>query len=185
MTAHTGWHGRYFEDFVVGDVYQHPLGRTVTTTDNMWFTLLTQNTAPVHFDHEYAKKTEFGKPLMNSAFTLSLITGQTVSDVSQNVFANLSWDKILLPKPVFEGDTLHSRTTVLDRRESKSRPNVGIVSVATEGFNQRGEVVVSFERTVMVYRRGCGPRAETIEAPETPSSAAAPETNPISAPEES
>ncbi|GAA1549602.1 MaoC family dehydratase [Brevibacterium picturae] len=166
MTTHTGWHGRYFEDFVVGDVYEHPLGRTVTTTDNMWFTLLTQNTAPVHFDHEYAKKTEFGQPLVNSAFTLSLVTGQTVGDVSQNVFANLAWDKITLPKPVFEGDTLHSRTTVRDRRESSSRPSVGIVSVATEGLNQRGEIVVSFERTVMVYRRGFGPRAEA-SAPTT------------------
>lgn len=157
MTTHKGWQGRFFEDFVVGDVYEHPLGRTVTTTDNIWFTLLTQNTAPIHFDHEYAARTEFGKPLVNSAFTLSLVTGQTVTDVSQNVFANLAWDKIRLPKPVFEGDTLHSRTTVLGARESGSRPGLGIINVATEGVNQRGEVVVSFERTVLVYKQGHGP----------------------------
>ncbi len=158
MTTHHGWTGRFFEDFTPGDTYEHALGRTVTTTDNMWFTLLTQNTAPVHFDHEYAARTQFGKPLVNSAFTLSLVTGQTVADISQNVFANLAWDKIRLPAPVFEGDTLYSRTTVLGTRESLSRPEVGIVQVATEGYNQRDEVVVSFERTVMVYRRGHGPR---------------------------
>lgn len=158
MTVHTGWEGRYFEDFVVGDVYEHALGRTVTTTDNLWFTLLTQNTAPIHFDHEYAARTAFGKPLVNSAFTLSLVTGQTVADVSQNVFANLAWDKIKLPNPVFEGDTLHSRSTVLALRESNSRPDLGIVTVTTEGRNQRDEIVVSFERTVMVYKRGHGPR---------------------------
>lgn len=157
MTTHKGWQGRFFEDFVVGDVYEHPLGRTVTTTDNIWFTLLTQNTAPIHFDHEYAARTEFGKPLVNSALTLSLVTGQTVTDVSQNVFANLAWDNIRLPKPVFEGDTLHSRTTVLGARESGSRPGLGIINVATEGFNQRGEVVVTFERTVLVYKQGHGP----------------------------
>ena len=167
MTTHHGWTGRFFEDFTPGDTYEHALGRTVTTTDNMWFTLLTQNTAPVHFDHEYAARTQFGKPLVNSAFTLSLVTGQTVADISQNVFANLAWDKIRLPAPVFEGDTLYSRTTVLGTRESASRPEVGIVQVATEGYNQRDEVVVSFERTVMVYRRGHGPRFATEQMGET------------------
>ena len=87
-----------------GDIYRHPLGRTVTTTDNLWFTLLTQNTAPVHFDHHYASQTEFGKPLVNSTFTLALVTGQSVTDISQNVLANLSWDEIRLPNPIFEGD---------------------------------------------------------------------------------
>jgi acyl dehydratase len=167
MTTHHGWTGHFFEDFTVGDTYEHALGRTVTTTDNMWFTLLTQNTAPVHFDHEYASRTQFGEPLVNSAFTLSLVTGQTVADISQNVFANLAWDKIRLPAPVFEGDTLYSRTTVLGARESASRPEVGIVQVATEGYNQRDEVVVSFERTVMVYRRGHGPRFAAKPAGET------------------
>ena len=163
MTVHTGWHGRYFEDFVEGDVYEHPLARTVTETDNSWFTLLTQNTAPVHFDFEYAKRTEFGKPLVNSTFTVALVTGQSVTDVSQNVMANLAWDKIKLPNPVFHGDNIHSRTTVLSKRESKSRPSVGIVTVKTEGFNQHNTLVCSFERTVMVYRRGHGPRAEIIK----------------------
>lgn len=160
MTTHTGWVGRFYEDFVVGDVYEHPLGRTVTTTDNIWFTLLTQNTAPVHFDHEYAARTEFGKPLVNSAFTLSLVAGQSVTDVSQNVFANLGWDKVVLPNPVFEGDTIRSRSEVLAARESKSRPEVGVVTVKTTGYKQTGEVVIEYERTVLVYRRGHGPRAE-------------------------
>ena len=169
MTTKPGWTGRYYEDFEVGDVYEHVLGRTVTTTDNIWFTLLTQNTAPIHFDHEYASHTEFGKPLMNSAFTLALVTGQTVADISQNVFANLAWDKILLPKPVFEGDTLKSRSKVLGKRESTSRPEVGIVHVYTEGYNQRAEVVVSFERKVMVYRQGFGPRTTApSHVPTTP-----------------
>lgn len=160
MTVHTGWHGRYYEDFVVGDVYEHPLGRTVTTTDNIWFTLLTQNTAPLHFDHEYAKKTEFGKPLVNSTFTVSLVCGQSVTDVSQNVFANLGWGDITLPNPVFEGDTIHSMSTVESARPSKSRPTMGIVSVRTTGHNQDRQTVVEFSRTLLVYRRGYGPRAE-------------------------
>lgn len=152
-----GWKGRFFEDFEVGDVYEHPLGRTVTTTDNLWFTLLTQNTAPIHVDHAYAEKTEFGKPLVDSTFTVALVTGQSVSDVSQNVFANLGWDEVRLPAPVFEGDTIYSRSEVIEARESKSRPNIGIVTVKTTGFNQEGTVVITFKRTVMVYRRGQAP----------------------------
>ena len=166
MTTHQGWHGRYFEDFVEGDVYEHPLGRTVTTTDNTWFTLLTQNTAPVHFDHEYAKRTEFGKPLVNSAFTLALVAGQSVTDISQNVFANLGWTDITLPHPVFEGDTIHSRSTVLELKESRSRPTLGIVRVRTEGYNQDDDLVISYERTAMVYRRGRGPRFEDARGTE-------------------
>lgn len=157
MAIKPGWNGRFFEDFEVGDVYEHPLGRTVTTTDNAWFTLLTQNTAPIHFDHHYAAQTEFGKPLVDSTFTVALVTGQSVTDISQNVMANLSWDEIRLPAPVFEGDTLYSRSEVLEKRESRSRPNVGIVKVKTTGYNQRGTVVITFERTVMVYRRGHSP----------------------------
>jgi acyl dehydratase len=157
MPLKDGWRGRFFEDFAVGDVYQHPLGRTVTTTDNLWFTLLTQNTAPIHFDHHYAAQTEFGQPLVDSTFTLALVTGQSVSDVSQNVFANLGWDDIRLPHPVFEGDTIYSQSEVLAVRESKSRPSVGIVTVRTTGYNQRGEVVITFTRAVMVYKRGHAP----------------------------
>jgi acyl dehydratase len=156
-TVRPGWDGRYFEDMQAGDVYEHPLGRTVLATDNAWFTLLTQNTAPLHFDHHYASQTSWGKPLVDSTFTLALVTGQSVTDVSQHVFANLGWDKVVLPHPVFEGDTLYSRSTVLAARESGSRPDVGIVTVRTEGYNQDGDVVVRFERTLMVYRRGHGP----------------------------
>jgi acyl dehydratase len=157
MTIKPGWQGRYFEDFDVGDVYQHPLGRTVTTTDNIWFTLLTQNTAPIHFDHHYSAQTEFGRPLVDSTFTLALVTGQSVTDLSQNVFANLGWDEVELPSPVFEGDTIYSQSEILSRRESKSRPNVGIVTARTTGYNQDGTVVITFVRTIMVYKRGQSP----------------------------
>jgi acyl dehydratase len=158
MAIKAGWTGRVFEDFEVGDVYRHPLGRTITQADNIWFTLLTQNTAPLHFDAYYAAQTEFKKPLVNSAFTIALITGQTVTDISQNVFANLGWDEVRLPNPVFEGDTLYSQSEVLDKRESKSRANVGIVTVKTIGYNQDGKTVITFKRTVMVYKRGHVPQ---------------------------
>lgn len=154
MTVRDGWRGRVFEDFVVGDVYEHPQGRTVSETDNAWFTLLTQNTAPIHVDRHYAAQTEFGRPLVNSCYTLALVTGQSVTDVSLNVIANLGWDEVRLPHPVFEGDTVYSRSEVLEVRASRSRPEAGIVTVRTEGFNQDGVVVISFRRTVLVYRRG-------------------------------
>lgn len=157
VTVRDGWQGRFYEDFAVGDVYRHPLGRTVLPTDNSWFTLLTQNTNPIHVDHHYAAQTEFGRPLVDSTFTLALVTGQSVTDVSQNVMANLGWDKVRLPAPVFEGDTIYSQSEVLAVRESASRPGVGIVTVATTGYNQRGETVITFERTVMVYKRGHAP----------------------------
>src|SRR5512134_1501047 len=154
MALKEGWQGRVFEDFEVGDVYRHPLGRTITRTDNIWFTLLTQNTAPIHFDAHYAAQTEFGKPLVDSTFTVALVTGQSVTDISQNVFANLGWDEVRLPNPVFEGDTIYSQSEVLETRESRTRSNVGIVRVKTTGYNQEGEVVITFIRTVMVYKRG-------------------------------
>jgi itaconyl-CoA hydratase len=157
MGVKPGWRGRFFEDFEVGDVYEHALGRTVTQTDNAWFTLLTQNTAPLHVDHHYASQTEFGRPLVNSAFTIALVTGQSVSDVSQNVMANLGWDEVRLPHPLFEGDTVYSVSEVIETRESRSRPNVGIVTVRTTGFNQDGIPVITFRRAVMVYRHGGGP----------------------------
>ena len=157
MSAVPGWTGRFFDDFTVGDVFQHPLGRTVSQTDNAWFTLLTQNTAPVHVDQVYAAQTEYGRALVNSAFTLALVTGQSVSDVSQNVMANLGWDDVQLPNPLFEGDTVYSQSEVLSTRPSNSRPNVGIVSVRTTGYQQDGKLIIRFERTVMVYRRGHGP----------------------------
>ena len=157
MTVQPGWSGRFFEDFAVGDIYEHPLGRTITATDNTWFTLLTQNTASLHFDHHYAAQTEFGRTLVNSTLTIALVTGQSVSDVSQNVMANLGWDEVRLPNPLYEGDTVYSASEVLSARESRSRPNVGIVEVRTTGYQQDGKVVITFRRSVMVYRRGFGP----------------------------
>jgi itaconyl-CoA hydratase len=154
MNVKTGWKGRVYEDFEVGDVYEHPLGRTVLAADNSWFTLLTMNTNPIHFDTNYAAKTEFAKPLVNSCLTLAIVTGQSVTDLSQNAAANLAWDEIRLPNPVFEGDTIYSKSEVLEKRESKSRPNVGIVRVKTTGLNQHGSVVIEFNRTFMVYKRG-------------------------------
>jgi acyl dehydratase len=161
MTIKEGWNGRFFEDLAVGDVYRHALGRTINATDNAWFTLLTQNTNPLHFDAHYAAQTEFGRPLVDSTFTLALVTGQSVADVSQNAFANLGWDEVRLTAPVFEGDTIYSQSEVLEARESRSRPDVGIVTVRTIGFNQRGETVLSFKRTIMVYKRGRAPRIAT------------------------
>lgn len=157
-----GWEGRYFEDFVVGDVYRHPLGRTVLSVDNSWMTLLTQNTAAIHFDAHLAAQTVWGRPLVDSTFTLALITGQSVIDVSQNVKANLGWDKVRLPNPVFEGDTLYSESEVLSVRSSSSHLDVGIIVVRTVGFNERGEVVIVFERTLMVYRRDSAPPRANI-----------------------
>jgi len=162
VTVKHGWQGRFFEDFGVGDVYEHPLGRTVMTTDNMWFTLLTQNTARLHYDHHYAAQTEFGRPLVNSAFTLALVTGQSVTDISQNVMANLGWDEVRLPHPLFEGDTVYSRSEVLEARESRSRPDVGVITVRTAGYTQEGKQVISFRRTVLVYRRGRGPQPPSL-----------------------
>jgi acyl dehydratase len=162
-TPTVSWQGRYFEDFAVGDVYRHPLGRTVLPTDNSWLTLLTQNTAALHFDVPFAEQTEWGKPLVDSTFTLALVTGQSVADVSMNVMANLGWDRVRMPNPVFEGDTIYSQSEVLDARPSRSRDNVGVVTVRSVGFNQDGVVVITFERTLLVYRRGHGPRHTRVE----------------------
>jgi itaconyl-CoA hydratase len=167
MPIKQGWQGRFYEDFEVGDVYDHPLGRTVTSTDNTWFTLLTQNTAPLHFDHHYASQTEFGRPLVNSCFTIALVTGQSVTDISQNVMANLGWDEVRLPHPVFEGDTVYSTSEVLEKRESASRPSVGLVTVRTTGFNQEGTVVITFRRTVMVYKAGAAPKLPRVRPDST------------------
>ena len=161
MAKKEGWKGRVFEDFEVGDVYEHPLGRTVITADNIWFTALTMNPNPIHFDHVYAAQTDFGKPLVNSVFTLALVTGLSVSDLSQNA-VNLGWDEVRLPRPVFEGDTLYAHSEVLETRESKSRPQQGIVQFRTEGVNQKGETVISFRRTMLVYREGQVPDKKRV-----------------------
>ena len=162
MAIKQGWTGRVFEDFTVGDVYEHPLGRTILDADNIWFTCLTMNTNPIHFDGEYAKQTEFKKRLVNSCFTLSLVTGQSVTDLTMNAVANLGWDEVRLPHPLFEGDTVYSRSEVLETRESKSRPTVGIVRVKTTGFNQDRTIILEFKRTFMVYRRGHVPLSPAL-----------------------
>ncbi len=146
--------GRYFEDFEVGHIYQHRPGRTVTENDNIWFTLLTMNTHPLHFDNEYAAGSEFGRALINSTFTVAVIAGMSVSDVSQKAIANLGWKEIKLPNPVFVGDTLYAESTVLDKRESKSRPTAGIVTVKTFGKKRDGTVVCEFDRTILIPKRG-------------------------------
>jgi itaconyl-CoA hydratase len=152
-----GWNGRFFEDFTVGDIYYHPAGKTVTTTDNQWFTLLTQNTSKTHVDANYALQTEQGKPLVVSTFTLALVTGQSTTDLSMNVFANLGWDEVRMPAPVYEGDTIYSRSKILALRGSGSR---------TEGFNQDGTIVLSYQRTFMVYRSGQGPQVSDVRPDE-------------------
>lgn len=146
--------GRFFEDFQVGDVYEHRPGRTISQTDNIWFTLLTMNTHPLHFDEEYAKHSEFGRCIVASPFTVALMVGMSVTDVSQKAIANLGWTDIELTHPVTPGDTLYAESEVLNKRESKSRTDAGIVSVRTTGKNQDGVVVCTFQRTILVQRRG-------------------------------
>lgn len=156
------WRGRFFEDFDVGDVYHSRFGRTITETDNIWFTCITMNTNPLHFSTPYGEKTLHGKPLVNSTFTLALVTGLSVPDTSENAAANLSWTDIKLPKPVFAGDTLWSESEILEKRESKSNPDVGIVTMRCRGINQRREVVIEFKRTFMVWKRGAPAAADTF-----------------------
>lgn len=146
--------GRFYEDFEVGQLFRHPLGRTITDADNVWFSLLTMNTNPMHVDYRYAAQSEFGRPLVNSAFTVALVVGQSVIDTSQNAFANLGWDEIRLSAPVFVGDTLYAESRVLELRDSRSRPHGGIVTVQSRGLNQDGVEVVSWKRTFFVYKRG-------------------------------
>lgn len=146
--------GRYYEDFIVGDVYKHWPGRTISETDNTWFTLLTMNTHPLHFDSAYAAQSEFGQVLVNSCLTLSIVVGMSVSDVSQKAIGNLGWNDIKLTKPVFVGDTIYAQTTVLSKRESASRPTQGIVNVHTVGLKADGTVFIEFDRTVLVPKRG-------------------------------
>ena len=153
MSEATASAGRTFEDFVVGEVIRHPIGRTMTATDNAWTTLIAVNTNPIHFDAHYSAQTEFGKPLVNSPFTLAVVTGLSVADISRYA-VNLGWDEVRMPAPVFEGDTIYAQTEVLSARESKSRPNMGVVEVKTTGFKQDGTVVMTFRRSILVYRRG-------------------------------
>ena len=148
---------RSYEDFHAGLVIRHPLGRTITAADNTWFTLLTVNSNPIHFDRNYAAQTEFGRPLVNSTLTLAIVTGISVADISRHA-VNLGWDEIRLPAPLFEGDTIYAETEVLSARPSKSRPNMGVVEVKTTGFNQEGTVVIHYRRSILVYKRGHEPQ---------------------------
>ena len=148
--------GRYFEDFKTGDIYEHRPGRTISEADNSWFTLLTMNTHPLHFDANFAAKSEFGKPLVNSALTLSIVVGMSVSDTSQNAIANLGWNDIKLTAPVFHGDTIYAESEVLEMRESKSRPTQGIVTIQTTGKKADGTVFMTFERSILTPKRGHG-----------------------------
>jgi len=152
--------GRCYEDFVVGMVMRHPVGRTVSNVDNTWFSLLTNNSNPIHFDRHYSAQTEFGEPLVNSTFTLALVVGLSVSDISRHAI-NLGWEEITLPAPVLEGDTIYAESEVLSVRESQSRPNMGIVTVRTRGYKQDGTVVIVYRRTIMVYKRGQAPLRPT------------------------
>ncbi len=147
-------YGRYLEDFRVGDVYEHRPGRTISEADNTWFTLLTMNQHPLHFDAAYAAKSEFGRPLVNSTLTLAMVAGMSVSDISQKTIANLGWDKIRLTAPVFAGDTIYAETEVLAVRESKSRPTQGVVTVSTTGKKADGTVFMTYERSMLIPKRG-------------------------------
>lgn len=153
MTVHAAHLGRYYEDFVVGDVFQHPLGRTISEADNTWFTLLTMNTNQNHFNAHFAARAPVGKIIVNSGLSVAIVLGLSVIDVSQNASMNLGWDEIRLTHPVFVGDTLYAESLVEAARESKSRPYAGIVTCRTRGLNQEGDEVMSWRRSVMVYKR--------------------------------
>lgn len=152
MTIKPGWQGRYYEDFQIGDIYRHPYGKTITEADNMWFTHITLNLNPLHFNADYAAKTEFGRPVVDGLLTLSLVVGMSVIDLSQNGF-NLQIDEVIHHAPVFHGDTIYAQSELLTKRESKSRPAWGIIAVQSEGYNQAGTKVISFKRTIMVKKR--------------------------------
>ncbi|TDE11818.1 MaoC family dehydratase [Jiangella asiatica] len=158
MSVKYGWVGNFFEDFEVGDVHKHPVGRTVTEAENIWFTLLTCNTNMNHINIEYSKKTEFGTYLFNSGLTLAIINGLTVADISENAVANLGFDEVRLPAPVFVGDTLFAESTIIGKRPSKSRPYAGIVEVSTRGYKQDDTTVITYRRAAMIYTREGSPR---------------------------
>lgn len=162
------WQGRFLEDFAAGDTYRSRLGRTITEVDNIWFTLLTMNTNQMHFNRPFAERTEFGQMLVVSTLTLSIVLGLSVADTSENAVANLGWEDITLPRPVFAGDTLWAESEVLSARESRSRPTCGIVKVRTRGLNQRGEVVIEFTRSFMVFRRAAPEVSEAFPKSDAP-----------------
>ena len=149
-------YGRYHEDFTIGDIYEHRPGRTITETDNVQFSLMTMNAHPMHCDAAYAAKSEFGQLLVNSGLSLAIVLGMTVNDVSGKSIANLGWKEIRLTAPVFCGDTLYAESEVLEKRESKSRPTQGVVTVQTRAFNQNGVQVMEFVRSALIPKRGHG-----------------------------
>lgn len=151
------WRDRFFEDFAVGDKCEHRNARTIGNYDNLLFTLLTQNPAPLHLNHEFARQAGFERIPLNSTLTLALVTGQSVADLTPNVMTNLGWKDVKLPAPAFEGDTIYSESVIASLRESSSRSNVGIVEIDSTGYTQDGTIVIEFKRTVLMYRRGCGP----------------------------
>jgi len=163
-TLQTGWQGRFFEDFTVGDLYRCRFGRTVTEADNIQFTLLTNNTNQIHFNRDYAQRTGYDACLVNSLLTISIVTGMSVPDVSENGVA-LGWTDIRLPNPVYPNDTLYSETEVIELRESNSRPEQGIVTVQTRGYNQKGELVVEMQRTILVWKRAHAPALNLFPNP--------------------
>lgn len=168
VTVKPGWRGRFYEDFGIGDRYRHPLGRTVSDVDNTWFTLLTMNTNEAHFNAEVGAASEFGRPLVVSTLTIAIAIGQSVTDTTQNAFANLGLDKLKLTHPVFAGDTLFSESLVLAKRESASRPQAGIVTIKTRTLNQHGDEVLSFERTFYVHKHGADRARDAFPVAKTP-----------------
>jgi itaconyl-CoA hydratase len=168
MSVQPGWQGRFYEDFEVGDVYQHPLGRTITETDNTWFTLLTMNTNQAHFNAQVGASSEFGRMLVASPLTISIAIGQSVVDTTQNAFANLGLDDLRLTAPVFAGDTIWSESLVLAKRESASRPQAGLVTIRTRTLNQDGVEVLTFKRTFYVHKRGADRARSQFPQSQTP-----------------
>ncbi|MFC5751289.1 MaoC family dehydratase [Actinomadura rugatobispora] len=154
MTVHEAQIGRYYEDFALGEVFRHPFGRTIGESDNTWFTLLTLNTNQNHFNADFAGRSPTGKVIVNSGLTVALVLGLSVIDISQTALLNLGWTDIRLTHPVFVGDTLYAESLITEMRESASRPYAGIITARTRGLNQDGDEVVSWTRTVMVYKRG-------------------------------
>ena len=158
MTLHSAQLGHYLEDFVEGDVYQHPLGRTISEVDCTWFTLLTCNLNQNHFNADYARQNPVtdGRIIVNSGLTIALILGLSVIDMSQNAVANLSFNNLNMTHPVYLGDTLYAESLCTGVRDSKSRPGFGILTMKTRGLNQHGDTVMTWDRSVMVPRRSSG-----------------------------
>jgi itaconyl-CoA hydratase len=152
--------GLYYEDFEPGVTVEHRPGRTITEADNVWFTNLTMNPHPLHFDYAYAARTEWGKPLVNSCLTLAVVTGMSVASTSRNAVSNLGWDKVRLTAPVFVGDTIYAESTVLSKRPSEKRAGQGVVTVQTKGVKEDGTVFMTFERTFLVYMRDAAPHGD-------------------------